>query len=148
LQQARTRALVRCSILIERRNEPGEPKTLRRRGGQGAGASEIARELQRDPWDWNWESLLDSAPEIAGEIQLETVSLPTDDGWTPRTLVLQAEYPFGFRSDCPPWAAALIPQFDGSRTLRELLETVDVDEEEAEAFLGCLVDAGVLIVTG
>lgn len=144
LQQARARMLVRCSILLQRREGPGEPKTLRRRAGQAAGAAELARELARERFDWDWDELLGSSPEIAGEIELETVSLPTDDGWTPRSRILTAEYPFVFRTDCPAWAADLIPQLDGVRTLRELLDPLDIDAEEAEVFLGCLLDAGVL----
>jgi len=101
---------VRCSILIERREGPGQPKTLRRKAGQAAGAREPAEELARERFDWDWEKLLDSTPELAGEIQLETVSLPTEDGWTPRTRILNADYPFVFRTDCPAWAAELIPR--------------------------------------
>ena len=146
LQASRARTLVRCSILIERRAGPGEPKTLRRRGEQATGAAEIQRELARERSDWDWEALLDSAPEVAGELQLETISLPTDDGWMAQTRILHAAYPFVFRSDCPEWAAHLIPQLNGRRRLREALEPLGVDGDEAEAFLSCLVDAGVLIV--
>lgn len=146
LQAARARMLVRCSILLDRRDDPGETKTLRRRAGQAAGAQELARELARERVDWDWEKLLDSAPELAGELELETVSLPMDEGWLPRTLILNADYPFVFRTDCPAWAAEIIPQLDGARTLRELLAPLDADSEEAEVFLGCLVDAGVLLV--
>ena len=74
------------------------------------------------------------------------MSLPMDEGWLPRTRILNADYPFAFRTDCPPWAAEIIPRFNGERTVRELLEPFDVDPEEAEVFLGCLVDAGVLQV--
>ena len=144
LQTAGAKALVRCSILLERREGQGEPKTLRRAAGQATGAVELAHELARERLQWDWDNLLDSAPELAGEIELETVSLPSDEGWRPRTRILNADYPFAFRTDCPAWAAALIPQIDGRRTLRELLAPLDVDAEEAEIFLGCLLDAGVM----
>lgn len=144
LQTVRAKALVRCSILLERRDGPGQAKTLRRRAGQAAGASELATELARERAEWEWESLLDAPLEVAGEIELETISLPTDDGWRARTHILNAEYPFVFRSDCPAWAAELIPKLDGNRSLRALIQPLDVDPEEAEIFIGCLLDAGVL----
>ena len=144
LQERRTKALVRCSVLVERRPEPGEPKTLRRAGGSRTGAAEMSYELAREPGAWDWNALLEAVPEMVAQVELETVSLPTDDGWTPRTRILNAEYPFLFRTDCPPWAADLLLRVDGNRTIRELLEPVEGDSEEIELFLECLLDAGVL----
>lgn len=146
LQESRAKALVRCSVLVERRTGDGEPKTLRRTGGLATGAAEMARELAREPREWDWESLLDASPELVAQIELETVSLPTDDGWMARTRILSAEHPFVFRTDCPAWAADLLLQVDGVRTMRELLEPVDADPEEVEILLECLLDAGVLSV--
>ncbi|MEZ5392240.1 MAG: methyltransferase [Bryobacterales bacterium] len=146
LQTAKARALVRCSILLERRATPGEPKTLRRKGGPATGAPEMAQELHRERPEIDWDQLLDASPEIIGEIELESISLPTEDGWRARTHILNAQYPFVFRTDCPAWAVELIGRIDGARTFRELLDPVDVDQDEVEIFLECLLEAGVLNV--
>ncbi len=146
LQAAGATALVRCSILIGRPLGDCQNRTFRRRAGPAAGALELAEELARERREWSWESLLAAAPELAGEVQLETLSLPSEEGWQPRTRILESANPFVFRTDCPQWTADLLPQLDGRRTLGELLEPLAVDPEEAEILLACLFDAGVLHV--
>jgi hypothetical protein len=64
--------------------------------------------------------------------------------WRAYTHVLDCQYPFSFRTDCPEWTADALARLNGTITLREAIGNTSVDLDEAEIFFECLSDAGVL----
>ncbi len=142
----KAKALVRCSLVIARHAEPAEPRTIRRKAGRLTDAVAIEEALagpRADGWP-SWDELLDRPLELSPGVMLETASEAGDGEWAPRRHILDAQSPFAFRSDCPPWAAALFPRLDGRRPLRDLIADLAIDPDEGEAFLGCLLSAGVI----
>ncbi|MBI1354466.1 MAG: methyltransferase [Acidobacteria bacterium] len=146
LRERKTVALVRCSLIIARKADDSAPRTLRRKAGKLTDALAIQEALEEDsaPLWTSWEELLDLRPELQPGVTLETVSGPDEDEWSPRRRILDAQGPFSFRTDCPKWAAELLPRLDGDRSVREALADDPVDADEAEAFLNALLGAGVL----
>lgn len=150
LLERKAKALVRCSLIIARHDssqaESVEPRTIRRKAGRGTDAAAIEETLSGDavPGWLSWDELLEQTFELSPDATLETVSVPHGGAWRPRAAVLDAQTPFAFRTDCPVWAMDALPLLDGRRTLREALDGAEVAPDEGEAFLYCLLSAGVL----
>ena len=144
----RVRRLVRCSIAIARRPAEDadlEPLTERRLAGNATGSAEIEAVLDRVERPWmDWDARLRSKPELDEYVRLETIAEMDGDDWRSRRMVLDAQHPFAFRTDCPLWAAGVLAKLDGETTLSEALSDVEEDPDEVEIFLECLFDAGVL----
>lgn len=144
--------LVRFSLVLERRTEAdGEPLTQRRKAGKGTAGPQIESLLNRNDSGLgvlsDWADLLAASPEpLDAWTRLETVSQIDAARWRPVTHVLESESPFAFRTDCPSWAAAALPQLNGNVTLAEALGDETYDDDEAQVFFGCLFQAGVLRV--
>jgi len=146
LLDRKAKALVRCSLIIARHDSPAEARTIRRKAGRGTDAAAIEETLSGEPAPaWlSWDELLERTFELSPDATLETVSLTDDGAWRPRAAVLDAQTPFAFRTDCPAWAIDVLPRLNGRRSLREALGDQQIDPDEGEAFLYCLLSAGVL----
>ena len=142
-REAGVTRLVRCAIVVARQPVADRPRTMRRKMGEGAGGAELDSVF--DAPSLATESPLDLPLKPAAGLRLEREAVLHGGGWRETVIVLDAQRPFAFRSDCPTWAAELLPRLDGIRTPREMLGD-DVDPEEAEVYFECLVAAGVLRV--
>ena len=146
LMDRNARALVRCSLVIARHDGEAEPRTMRRKAGRATDAVAIEEALTGGGFTgWlSWDELLEMRLELGPEVTLETTAEPQAGRWRPRTGVLDAQGPFAFRTDCPAWAVELLPLLDGQTPLRELVGGAEIEPDEGEAFLGCLLSAGVI----
>ena len=135
------RRLVRCSIAIV---HGGSAKTLRLKAGAATQSSDIEAALEAQPKRWlDWSEIREMKLKVRPDARLEETSFLEGGDWRAGVRVLDAPGPFAFRTDCPEWAAEALPLLDGSRPVGEVIGEA-VDEDEAEAFFGCLLDAGVL----
>lgn len=141
-RDARVTQLVKCAIVVSRETSTDGPQVMRRVMGDGTTAVELdaafnasvdhddgllAQNLILTPW---------SSMEVSSGI--------TDGHWRAYNHILNCEYPFRFKTDCPEWAADALARLNGTTKLRDAIGNVDVDLEEAEIFFECLCDAGVL----
>ena len=134
--------LVRCSIVLV---HGGGTKTLRLKAGAATQSSDIEPAIEARPKRWlEWSEIREMKLRIRPDVQLEETSFLDQGNWRAGVRVLDAPGPFAFRTDCPEWMAKALPLLDGKRPVREVV-TGDVDEDEAEALFGCLLDAGVVI---
>ncbi len=146
-RQAGATQLVRCAI-VAARHQPAPhdgPRLMRRRMGERTTGAELdaAIDAACDAPAPAIAALLDQKLSAAPGLRLERESVLHGGDWRETSIVLDAQHPFEFRTDCPLWAADLLPHLDGTKTPRDLLDA-DVDQEEAEIFLECLLAAGVV----
>ena len=138
------RLLIRFALITQRRLD-GRTRTQRLRMGRATRSPHLERAFvggAAPPDD-----LLESRPTLEPLVRLETQAQATPEGWRPYLRVLDAAAPFAFRTDLPEWAVEALPRLDGRRTLRQALEGLEVDEQEAEDLFFCLFAGGVLRVT-
>ncbi len=139
-REAGVTQLVRCAIVVSRESAEGS-QIMRRVMGQATGAAELDAAFDSPP---EISDLLDRRLIFSPWTTLESTSAVCENRWRSFTRVLDCQYPFHFRTDCPEWAADALARLDGSRTLRQSLGESDVDLDEAEIFFECLVNAGAL----
>lgn len=132
--------LVRAAAVVAR---DGAESTLRRQMGRFTTAAEL--DAVFEPIRHDERPILDQKLALSPQVELETTSVVHQGRWRAATSVLQGHYPFAFRSDCPAWACEMLPRLNNGKTARELLAHVEVDLDEAEIFLECLRDAGVVV---
>lgn len=134
--------LVKCAIVVSRAASDDGPQVMRRVMGDGTTAAQLNAAFSTS--GISIDDLLDQKLVLTQWASLE-VSSGIDDGrWKAYNRILNCEYPFRFRTDCPEWAADALARLDGTATLREAIGAGEVDLEEAEIFFECLCDAGVL----
>jgi len=142
-REAGVTQLVRCAVVIAREADSGSP-IMRRVMGQATGAAELDAAFEPTVEIAN---LLERRLVLSSWSTLESTSAVSENRWRSFTRVLDCQYPFHFRTDCPEWAAEALARLDGSLTLREALGDADVDLDEAKIFFECLVNAGALTPT-
>lgn len=139
------RRLVRCSIIFV---HGGNARTLRLKAAAATQSSDIEAALEvRPKRRLEWSQIREMKLRVRPDIRLEETSFLDHGDWRAGVRVLDAPGPFAFRTDCPEWVAEALPLLDGARTVREVVPET-VDEDEAEAFFGCLLDAGVVTILG
>lgn len=139
--------LVRCSLVVARRDPDGEPLTVRRKAGKGTAGADIEGLLEPHAGPGllsGWDELRATKPKLTPWARLESAAAVDGDVWRPYATTLEVEAPFEFRTDCPAWAAAALARLDGRRTLEEALGSAELDIDTAEGFFGALFQAGVL----
>lgn len=141
-REAGVTQLVRCAVVVVRDVGEGSP-IIRRVMGQGTGAAELDAAFDALP---DLADVLDQPLVLSSWTTLESTAAVSERHWRSFTRVLDCQYPFHFRTDCPEWAANALAQLDGSVTPREALGDSDVDLDEAEIFFECLVNAGALTI--
>ena len=100
--------------------------------------------LEAGPKRWfDWSEIREMKLQLRPDVRLEETSFIDQAACRAGVRILDAPGPFAFRTDCPEWAAEALPLLNGSRTVNEVVPE-SVDGEEAEAFFGCLLDAGVM----
>ncbi len=133
--------LVRCAVVAARQPESGAARTMRRKMGARTTAEEL--DAAFEPLPPLPGELLDLPLRVSPWLRLEREAVLHGGEWRDASIILDAQHPFAFRTDCPRWAADMLPRLNGEITPRELLQLY-ADLDEAEIFLECLLDAGVL----
>lgn len=141
-REAGVTQLVRCAVVVVRDAGDGSP-IMRRVMGQGTGAAELDAAFESQP---EIADLLNQRVVLSTWTTLESTSAVSEHRWRSFTRVLDCQFPFHFRTDCPEWAADALARLDGSITLRQSIGESDIDLDEAEIFFECLVNAGALTI--
>ncbi|MGA2073060.1 MAG: class I SAM-dependent methyltransferase [Terriglobia bacterium] len=112
-------------LIIQRRDEARPVFTVRRSVGRILSRREVA-------WLLKWETaavnpafidgLADAHPVATPSLELHTVHRMKDGELQPEQFELHTEYPFNVECRVQPWVGFLLPQCDGTSTVRQLHE--------------------------
>lgn len=147
--------LVKCALVLQRRESPRPVFTARRQKGAHSGLAQME-------WLRRWEtastrpghlaSLLGARPVASPEIRFQLINRLGNGQWVASECWLESETPFPVKAQTPLWTASLVARADGSKTARELLESFkasatlppDTRDDDFAGVLQTFISAGFL----
>lgn len=150
--------MVYSHIEVQRRRTPRQVFTRRRQLALGS-------DWRETDWLMGWETrlaegdpslvqaLLTGRPRVAPGAVIQIELRQNEEAWAPSECTVRVEWPHPLRVKCPPWAADLLAQCDGSATLGELFARFQTagalpaegPEEAFLAFIRILAGSGILV---
>jgi SAM-dependent methyltransferase len=119
--------MVYGTIAMIRQQRPHAPFSIRRRVGKATGWEEVGRLVaaaEEAASTGGLERMLAARPMLQPGVALRSEHVVEDGGWAMRACSVATDVAFDVRLPCPREFVALISGMDGSRTVRELYETV------------------------